>query len=82
MTDLLQDDKIFFVTVPNHMTHIFQPLDLTVNGHCKSFVKKLLAGWFAKQFDKQLTLGKKIEDMDLKFKLTIQKDTTNTQNYL
>lgn len=73
VTDLLQDNKIFFVTVPNNMTHIFQPLDLTVNGHCKSFMKKLFAGWFAKQFDKQLTLGKKVEDIELKFQLTEMK---------
>ena len=31
---LLQND-IYFVTVPNNVTHLFQPLDLTVNGHCK-----------------------------------------------
>ena len=28
-------NNIYFVTVPNNMTHQFQPLDLTVNGHCK-----------------------------------------------
>ena len=31
---LLQND-IYFVTVPNNVTHLFQPLDLTVHGHCK-----------------------------------------------
>ena len=35
----LLQGNIYFVTVPNNMTHLFQPLDLTVNGHCKTFMK-------------------------------------------
>ena len=38
---LLQND-IYFVTVPNNVTHLFQPLDLTVNGHCKKSWKTRL----------------------------------------
>ena len=52
------------------MTHLFQPLDLTVNGYCKSFMKKKFAEWFAQQFDKQLTLGKRVEEIEVKFNLT------------
>ena len=52
------------------MTHLFQPLNLTVNGYCKSFMKKKFAEWFAQQFDKQLTLGKRVEDIEMKFHLT------------
>ena len=70
VTNLLLENNIFFVTVPNNMTHLFQPLDLTVNGHCKSFLKKKFAQWFAQQFDKQLSLGKKVEDIKMKFHLT------------
>ena len=70
VTNLLKSFNIFFATVPNNMTHLFQPLDLTVNGHCKSFMKKKFAEWFAQQFDKQLTLGKKVEDIEMKFHLT------------
>ena len=35
VTSHLLQNSIYFVTVPNNMTHLFQPLDLTVNGHCK-----------------------------------------------
>ena len=43
VTTLLQENNIFFVTVPNNMTHLFQPLDLTVNGFCKSYLKRKFA---------------------------------------
>lgn len=38
ITILLRENNIICVTVPNNMT-LFQPHDLTVNGHCKSFMK-------------------------------------------
>ena len=31
--------NIWFATVPGNITHLFQPLDLTVNGHCKVYIK-------------------------------------------
>ena len=69
-TTLLQENNIFFVTVPNNMTHLFQPLDLTVNGFCKSYLKRKFAQWFAQQFDRQLAVSKKVEDTEMKFQLT------------
>ena len=46
VTNLLRNNNIFFVTVPNNMTYLFQPLNLPVNGYCKSFIKKKFAEWF------------------------------------
>ena len=34
----LKRSNIFLVRVPANMTHIFQPLDLTVNGHFKQYI--------------------------------------------
>ena len=45
----LDENKIVLVQVPANMTHIFQPLDLTVNGYCKRFIKKTFAEWYSKQ---------------------------------
>ena len=70
VTNLLRNNNIFFVTAPNNMTHLFQPLDLIVTGYSKSFMKKKFAEWFTQQFDKQLTLGKRVEDIEMKFHLT------------
>ena len=70
VTDLLKENNIFFVKVPGNMTQLFQPLDLTVNGYCKSYFKRKFAHWFAQQFDRQLALVKKVEDIEIKFQLT------------
>ena len=35
-----QDDNILIVNVPRNMTKHYQPLDLTVNGYCKTFLKR------------------------------------------
>ena len=70
LTTPLRENNIYFVIVPNNMTHLFQPLDLTVNGFCKSFMKRKFAEWFAQQFDHQLTLCKKVEEIEIKFNLT------------
>ena len=35
MISLLRDNNIHYILVPNNITQIFQPLDLTINKHCK-----------------------------------------------
>ena len=45
VTSYLLQNNIYFITVPNNMTHLFQPLDFTVNGHCQKFMKNELAKW-------------------------------------
>ena len=68
--NLLKQNNIHVVLVPDNMTQLFQPLDLTVNKHCKSFLKKLFSKWFSQQIENQLYLGKEVEDIDIKFQLT------------
>ena len=73
VTSLLEEHNILLVLVPNNMTHLFQPLDLTVNKHCKTFLKKLFSEWYSRQIENQLSLGKKIEDVNIQFRLTTLK---------
>ena len=40
---LLGDNNIHYVLVPNDMTQLFQPLNLTVNKHRKSYLKRLFS---------------------------------------
>ena len=73
VTALLNKHNIFLVLVSSNMTHIFQPLDLTVNNHCKNFMKNLFTEWYSKQIENGLSLNKKIEDINIQFKLTTLK---------
>ena len=69
----LRDNNIHYVLLPNNITQLFQPLDLTVNKHCKSYLKRLFSEWYAQQIENQLSLGKKVEEIKLEFRLTTLK---------
>ena len=73
VTSHLLQNKIYFVTVPNNMTHLFQPLDLTVNGHCKKLMKNEFAKWYMQQVDNALQVGTKLEDINIEFRLSVIK---------
>ena len=60
---LLRDNNIHYVLVPNNMTQLFQPLDLTVNKHCKSYLKRLFSEWYAQQTKISFPLGKKLKKL-------------------
>ena len=70
VTSLLTKHNVHVVLVPANMTQLFQPLDLTVNKHCKSFLKRLFSTWFSQQIGSQLSIGKKVDKVDIKFTLT------------
>ena len=55
------------------MTNLFQPLDLTVIGSAKAFMKKKFAEWYSSSIAKQLDEGKAVEDIDVELKLSILK---------
>ena len=70
VTNRLKENNIHVVLVPNNMTHLFQPLDLTVNKHCKSFLKNCFSEWYSQQIANQLAVEKKMEEIEINFKLT------------
>ena len=73
VVSMLRTNNIWLVKVPNNMTHLLQPYDPTVNGHCKSFMKGMFAEWYRKQVEEALSHGKKVEDIEIKFYLTVIK---------
>ena len=70
---LLEKHYISHVFVPANMTRYFQPLDLTVNGPTKIFLKKKFEIWYAKEGTKQLDKGANIYEIDVKMQLGILK---------
>ena len=71
--NLLKKNNIFFTKVPANMTNLFQPLDLTVNGYAKSYIKKLFTEWFAKQITDGVHSGKDPGSIEVPLQLSILK---------
>eukprot|EP00795_Rhopilema_esculentum_P008930 gene8930-16558_t len=61
------------VPVPKNMTHIYQPLDLTVNRSCKAFLRKESQNWFAEQVQQQIQNGCEAEQVKVDLKISILK---------
>ena len=55
------------------MTKYYQPLDLTVNGYSKRFLKNKFNEWYSFQVSKQLAEGVMLENVQVKLNLTILK---------
>ena len=70
---LLRNNNTHYVLVPNNMTQLFQPQDLTVNKYCKSYLKRLFSERYAQQIENQLSLGKNVEEIKIEFCLTTLK---------
>ena len=73
VVSMLHTNNIWLVKVPNNMTHLLQHLDLIVSGHCKSFMKGMFAEWYREQVEEALSHGKKVEDIEITFYLTVIK---------
>jgi hypothetical protein len=70
---LLEEHNIIISLVPNNMTHIFQPLDLTVDSWAKKFMKEKYAVWYSSQIKAGLEKGIAIDEIDVKTQLTVVK---------
>ena len=67
------ESNILMVNVPRNMTKYYQPLDLTVNGYSKRFLKNKFKEWYSFQVPKQLADGVMLENVQVKLTLTILK---------
>ena len=66
----LTKNHLGVVNVPVNMTRCFyQPLDVTVSGYCKKFLKKKFSNWYGGQFSKQLERGIKLDEAKVKLTL-------------
>ena len=57
------------------MTHLFQPLNLTVNGSTKALLKATFREWFSQKIEEGLSEGKDLEDIDILLTLSVLKTT-------
>ena len=70
---LLKDCNIFISLVPNNVTHIFQPLDLTIDSWAKNFLKERYATWYALQITVGLEKRLAVDEIDVKTPLAVIK---------
>ena len=71
--DLYKDSNIVVVQVPANMTNSLQPLDLTVNGYVKRFMRAKFNSWYSSQLRRQVDEGKPLQDIDVPLRLSILK---------
>ena len=57
---------LFIFNVPRNMTKYYQPLDLTVNGYCKKFLKRKFTQWYPAEVTRQLADKVALEDVQVK----------------
>ena len=69
----LRENNILTVRVPANMTNIFQPLDLTVNGSAKSFMKRKFTEWYSTEIGVALNQGIPLDDIEIKLQLSVLK---------
>ena len=62
----LRENTIFLVRVPPNITNLFQPLDLTINGAAKAFLKRKYTKWYSGEISKALGDGIALNDIDIK----------------
>ena len=65
--------NIALVAVPANMTHFFQPLDLTVNGSAKKYMRKQFVTYYTAAVKQQMDSGIQLEDIEVDFRLTVLK---------
>ena len=70
---LIADNNCVCVFVPAHMTNYFQPLDLTVNGPAKQFLKGKFQEWYAREIAKQVDKGIDVYSIHVNTKLSVMK---------
>lgn len=66
----LQSLNIELVPVPANMTHFFQPLDLTVNGSAKKFIRRKFVSYYSNEVNSQLDSAKELNDVEVDFRLS------------
>lgn len=73
VNDLLKNNNIVFIHVPNNHTNLFQPLDISVNKSAKAFIAEKYQDWYAMKVQEQLRKGVNPHDIKVDVKLSTVK---------
>ena len=70
---VLKDNHILVTKVPANMTHLFQPLDLTVTKAAKDYTKQKFSDSFTRQIKTGLENGQELDDIKIDYRLSVMK---------
>ena len=73
VTKDLKNNNIILMRISPNMTHIYQPLDLTVNLSATAFFKHRFTKWYSNEIHRQLDEGKQIDQVEVLLRLSILK---------
>lgn len=59
--------------VPSNMTNVYQPLDLSVNRSCKSYLRREAQCWYSKEIEKQVKEGKQSHEIKVDTRVSVVK---------
>ena len=68
--DAFKEANICIVHFPANMKKFYQPLNLTVNGYCKRFLKRKFNEWYSGQEKAQIDNGEEIFDVQVGLQMT------------
>jgi hypothetical protein len=68
---MMEQNNYLFVKVPANMTQHFQPLDVSINGLAKRFMKTQYETWYADNILCQMGSGVSVENVKVDTRLTI-----------
>ena len=71
--DVLKDNNILSTKIPPNMTHVFQPLDLTVNKFAKDFMKGKFSTWFSRKISLGLENCVELDGIEIDYRLSVLK---------
>ena len=73
VTSSLGEKNILFVKVPNNMMHLWQPLDISVNGWVKRWMRKRFEDMYAEQIRTGLDNSLQLESIEVKVTFILMK---------
>ena len=66
--DKMTENNIKLVKVPTNMTRLFQPLDLTINGAAKAYMKNRFSEWYSRCIIQEIDSGKGVDNVDIQLR--------------
>ena len=66
--------KVLVVKVPSGCTDELQPLDLSVNKPCKSFLRGKISTWYSQEVAKQLSSGVQAKEVKVDTRMQVVKE--------